>query len=403
MFAAKHNSERWHAITHWQRESRGGAALLDSVVLSPEPELAERMLGLEGDPPENPGKVMALGDVQARDDWPRLHVLIEALLTPFSDRLGQFVARSDTFDVVIQSSREEDVIEIRAVWEKMELAGQPVMRWLDNSHEIGMADRWFEDDWRPYSWSSSYGLDRTPKYRLLLSWHLNDPAAGEPPPYSEAAVALLFGSAALLAEKPDIRPQAWLLRQCTGAPDQVESSLGWLLKAEQVPAGRIHHFWHAGLKGLAQHATLGAVKESALKVSVHAIDPAIGPQGSVARWLLPALAAKMAQFGQGAQLVALPHAQGIALNVVAKEPARVAVPWKPEYGYDSMMLPEIGMFGSIWAIGMLFSPKGWNTGDTIITCVVIGMLLAFFLYRIRRRLPAIGEAIAEFVMGFLPF
>jgi hypothetical protein len=32
-------------------------AVLDSVILTPEPDLAERMLKLEGSPPENPGKV----------------------------------------------------------------------------------------------------------------------------------------------------------------------------------------------------------------------------------------------------------------------------------------------------------------------------------------------------------
>ncbi|HEY2021730.1 hypothetical protein [Paraburkholderia sp.] len=42
-------------------------ALLDSVILTPEPDLAERMLALEGTPPENPGKVMALGSIDAAE------------------------------------------------------------------------------------------------------------------------------------------------------------------------------------------------------------------------------------------------------------------------------------------------------------------------------------------------
>ncbi|WP_236001789.1 hypothetical protein [Paraburkholderia elongata] len=117
------------------------------------------------------------------------------------------------------------------------------------------------------------------------------------------------------------------MRQIVADADQVDKSLALLLRAEQVARERIRHFWHSRLNGLSQHATLGAVRETDLKVEEHAVDPAIGPQAPVARWILPALAAKMAHFGQGAQLVALPHEKGVALNLVVKEPTPVDVPW----------------------------------------------------------------------------
>ncbi|MCW3589234.1 hypothetical protein K6Y78_40260, partial [Burkholderia cenocepacia] len=110
--------------------------------------------------------------------------------------------------------------------------------------------------------------------------------------------------------------------------DEVEKALARLLAAEQVPRERIRHFWYSRLKGLALHATLGAVKDTELKVEQHALDSATGPQAPVARWLLQALAAKMAHFGQGAQLVALPRPDGVVLNIVVKDKPAVDVPWK---------------------------------------------------------------------------
>jgi hypothetical protein len=395
--AAAHNTARWNEITGWQQQNRTGMAVLDSVILTPEPDLAERMLKLEGSPPENPGKVMALGSIEAADDGSRLHGLLEALLTPLAARLAQAV-KAGSFEIVMQCDHEELSSEVLAVWSKLELPGKPVVRWLDNSRDVGFADMWFETDAAPYG---RYTHDRIPKYRLLLAWHLNKVGPDAVQTDSEAAVALLLGSPALMHEKPELKRQAWLLRQITGDADRADSLLASLLKAEQVPSERIHHLWHSGLKGLTQHATLGAVRESGLKAEEHAIDPAIGPQAPVARWLLQALAAKMAHFGQGAQLVALPHERGVALNVVAKEPDRVAVPWKKEYDYHPILGPELGGCASIWAVAMLLSPKGWSTADTVITWGTAIAMVVLFLLRHPGPVARAAESTVDFVASII--
>lgn len=369
--AAIRNVERWHLISRWQRQSRAGVAVLDSVILTPEPDLAERMLKLEGAPPQNPGKIMALGSIDSADGGSRIHRLLEALLRPLATSLAQAV-RSDSFDIVMQCDREELSAVVTAVWEDLALPGEPVVRWLDNNRDIGFADRWFKNDAYIYPYTS-HKVDRTPNYRLLISWHLNDDGPDAPHTTSEGAVALLLGTSALIREKPDVKRQAWLLREITGDADQVDRSLALLLEAGQVPSERIHHFWHSRLKGLAQHATLGAVSETGLKVEEHALDPAIGPQAPVARWLLQALAAKMAHFGQGAQLVALPHEneKGVALNLVVKDPVPASVPWKTEYEYS--MFPAVELIGGagVWAFAMLMSPsKTWGAFETVVTSLI---------------------------------
>lgn len=396
LVTAAHNRDRWFLITGWQRQARSGMAVLDSVILTPEPDLAERMLALEGEPPENPGKVMALADIGGPDDASRLPLLLDALLSPLAARLAK-AAKSGSFGIVTQCDDEGVSGEVLAAWERLKLPGKPVVRSLDNSRNPGFADTWFKDEIQPAYPYASYNVDRTPKYRLVLAWHLNRGAPDVVHKDSEVAVALLLGSPALMQEQPGLKRQAWLLRQVTGEADQVDRSLALLLNAGQAPVERIRHFWHSGLKGLAQHATLGAVRESGLKVEIHALDTAIGPQAHVARWVLQALAARMAHFGQGPQLVALPHEQRVALNLVAKEPAPVDVPWKKEYGYAPVFGPESGTFVSIWTFAMLITPdKSWGGFETVITCVIAVCLIVCFIARNRYLISAVADRLLSY-------
>jgi hypothetical protein len=397
--AAAHNAERWEEISKWMWQSRSGLAVLDSVIFTPEPDLAERMLSLEGAPPENPGKVMALGSIEAADDGSRLDRLLDALLTPLAPKLAQ-AAKGGSFEIVMQCEHEALSNSVLAAWARLDLPGKPVARWLDNRRTPGFADMWFESERRPYG----YMLDTTPKYRLLLTWHLNSGGMNIEHTVSEAAVALLLGSPALIYENPEIKRQGWLLRQITGEADQADRLLASLLKAEQVPSERIRHFWHSRLKGLAQHATLGAVRESGLKMEAHALDTAIGPQAPVTRWVIQALAAKMAHFGQGPQLIALPHDQGVALNVVAKEPAPVHVPWKEEYDYGWVLGPESGMCMSIWMFAMLLPPPDDNgSAKTIITCTVVLCMLVLFFLRHPGLFGRMVKSTVDYVMSWIGF
>ncbi|MFE0332537.1 hypothetical protein ACFW08_38270, partial [Streptomyces sp. NPDC058960] len=90
---------------------------------------------------------------------------------------------------------------------------------------MNFAENWFTGKSDSPFASSHYAVDGTPKYRLVVAWHLNDDALGIAPATSEAAVALLLGSRALVQEKPELKRQAWLLRQVVGEADQVDRSL----------------------------------------------------------------------------------------------------------------------------------------------------------------------------------
>ncbi|TDV37924.1 hypothetical protein C7405_102124 [Paraburkholderia caballeronis] len=370
--AAHRNAARWHLLTHWHQQGRAGLAVLDSVILTPEPDLAERLLKLEGSPPNNPGRVMALDSVVEREGKSRRCVMLEKLLTPLIPELAGAM-HGKSFDIVLQCEDEEPVNDVREVWRQLELPGEPRIHRIGNETNPGFADVWFKGEtYTPYTYHS-YGATPAPKYRLVLAWHLNDEAPEAPKAASEAAVALLLGTGMLMSEKPDTKRQAWLLRQIESEADQVDKSLGLLLRVEQVKRERIRHFWHSRLKGLALHATLGAVRDSGLAVAEHALDPAIGPQAPVARWLLAALAARMAHFGQGAQLIALPDQKGVILNLVVKDPDTVNVPWQGWYRYMDFIIPawHLVALTGIWASMIVLSPKeSWGTLQTVVSCAV---------------------------------
>ncbi|WP_025596639.1 hypothetical protein [Burkholderia sp. WSM2230] len=397
--AARDNTARWCLITDWQRRSRAGLGVLDSVILTPEPDLAERMLKLEGQPPDNPGRVMCLASVEGSDAVQRERMLIETMLAPLAPQLA-LVAKDHSFEVVIQCDRTEASLDFQAVWEHARLPGTPRVRWIGNDQDPGFAEDWFKDDGRPTYYR--YGIAIRLEHRLLLAWHLNDGNVDDKPGVSEAAVALLFGLPALMETRPQPKVQAWLLRQIVAGADGAGKALTLLLDSEQVQRTRIRHFWFSRLKGLAQHATLGAVRESGLKVKEHALETAIGPQAPVARWVLQALAARMAHFGQGAQLVALPHERGVVLNVVAKEPDRVGVPWKKEYEYNPILGPEFIFCGAVWMADILaFWTGSWGPDDTFVTCAMAAFAVAYFLLRHRERTVSVTVSVARAVADFM--
>ncbi|HEY1607892.1 MAG TPA: hypothetical protein VGG24_01375, partial [Paraburkholderia sp.] len=281
--------------------------------------------------------------------------------------------RSESFDIVLQCEDEEPANDIKAVWQLLELPDVPHVRRLGNDINPGFAGVWFEDEtYNTYAYHRSR-VYPAPQYRLVLAWHLNDDAAEAPPVAAEAAVAMLLGTWKLMSEKPDTKRQAWLLRQIESEADQADTSLALLLRAKQIEPERIRHFWYSRLKGLAQHSTLGAVRDADIKVEVHALDPAIGPQAPVARWLLAALAAKMAHFGQGAQLIALPDPKGVILNLVVREPDKLTFPWPAWYNRMNDVIPFwyllvcVGLLISLLA---LFPPGEWRTFDTVNSSVI---------------------------------
>lgn len=304
---------QWRAY-YWLNWARGHVAIVDSVVLTPENDLAERLLGLEGAPPVNPDKVLAL-DLDAPAGSSRMACALESLLSPLLPVLTRLV-RLGPLEIVLQTADEGDLKELLRLMRQLGVPDRVSARWTPGSKAACMDTLWGAAP--PLAGS-----------RLVLACQLHD--GQEAPEISEIAVAVLLAAPQTLAgARPPIRPQGNLCRAITAEADGVEAALAKLVDAGQVPAKRIKQFWYTDLSKGLRHAVTTAVGDSALTVASHDIDRALGRPGPAHAWLAQALAASMIGHGQGAQLVATPCSAGVALNVVG--PAPVAAVRPTDYG-----------------------------------------------------------------------
>ncbi|SAL60732.1 hypothetical protein [Caballeronia humi] len=356
--------DRWNYLcklsrAHWRYWAQAHLSMVGSIALTPEAELAERLLGLEGSAPVNLGKALALPAAAAATEQSRIEFVLEQLMTPFAGYLSRF-AGVHTFHIVLQSGSEQDESELRAVLQKLKLRNLDLVKVLRTEPETEQA--MFEQ------WLSGKSM---PDFCLLLGCQLHE--EGKEPSWSEAAVGILFASAAMLTRYADkLKLQARLFRPISSASDSVNDSLNTLLAAVQTPTERIKHLWLSRLPRQAHHATLAALKDAGLELPAHDVDRAIGKPGPVNSLLLQALAAEMVQHGQGTQLVALPDSEGVMLNLVGVQAALIP---KVEPAYFGRLSLSVSVGASCSFVALLFLLDAVGAGSGWFWCVLVGFVL----------------------------
>ncbi|WP_175836537.1 hypothetical protein [Burkholderia anthina] len=331
----------------WRHWAQAHMVIVDSIALTPEHELGERLLGLEGSAPMNPGKILPLPESEGSTGVSRLAVVLEQLVSPFAASLTRH-ASSQTVDVILQSADKDDLTELRAVWRKLNLPDLVQFGWVPFGAKQADIETWFDKKC-------------TSDFRLLLACQLH--ADGMEPAWSEAAVVMLLTSPSVAASlKGAVRPQARLFRPIAMQSDSVVDALETLLASEQTPRRRIRHAWMSDLPSQGRHATLGAIKVVGLELPAHDVDRAIGKPGPVNALLLQALAAQMVAHGQGAQLIASASAQKVRLNLVGTELAPVP---RVDAGYARLLSLSVTVGGScclgviMVALNALNASQGW--------------------------------------------
>jgi len=312
---ARNDSDWWNLLrqyrtAYWQQWAHGHMWLMDSVVLTPEDALAERMLGLEGLPPTNPGKALVLPRTETTRARARLDSLFEQLLTPLATTVRR-LTRLETPYVVLQVGDDDCSADLLHVWKRLSLPDSLRVTWLAPDEPSPLAEHWFGEE--------------IPGCRLVIACQLQTPESE--PPCSETAVALLLSNPdAVTRARLKLKPQAWIFRPIVAESDAVDEALATLLSAGQASSGKIRHCWYSRLGRIVRNATMFAVNEAGLNVMMQDVDRALGNPGPVNAWLLQAMAAQMVQHGQGAQLVATPYRTGVSLNLVATSPPPVVWP-----------------------------------------------------------------------------
>jgi hypothetical protein len=362
--AAVWNIERGYYFFLQQRWARQTLAILGSSSITPEVELAERMLGLEGSMPMNPDKAMVLPDIGAAVGGSRLQKVLETLLTPLVGIISS-VTPNGTFDIAMQSPKAEDSVELQRVWGKVKLPGTPEIVWSAYDSAFPAAD-----------WIDSKQL---PDFRLVIAWQLHEP--GQDHTFSEAATALLLANPKALDRwKGKLKPQAHLYRPIVAESDAIGAGLTNLLKGQQTPIDRIKYFWLSRLNRLTRHASKEAIKDSGLLTVEHDLDHAIGKPGPVNTWLLQALAAEMSQHGQGAQLVAVSDGKGVSFNLISSAPTPVPVSRDERISNFRVSIPLTVFFMASAAFYICLPDPRVSGMDRLVIFIMCVAVLAFSTY-----------------------
>jgi hypothetical protein len=318
------------AQANWRRWAQRRVVIVASATLTPEIELAGRMLGLDGSRPANAGKRLPLASQGQTSSEARLEVVLTGLLTPLWATIAG-IARTRSMHVYLQSAMQDDLSELRQLWQRLRLPDLVSFSWVSLDTPLSLTEPWFGNAHPPA------------EFVLTVACQLHRP--DQAPAWSEAAVALLTTSSdAMDSYRGKRRPQAYLFRPIAAEADEAVDATAALLRARQVPPARIKHLWTSRLPGHLRHATASALRDSGLDLPTHDLDEAIGEPGPVSPLLLCALAAQMVQHGQGVQLVATPTRHGVQLNLIGTQLAPVE-PVKPEYYRMLSLSATIGLVG----------------------------------------------------------
>lgn len=339
------NFLRARGRVRWQAWSQGCVAILESVTFTPEKDLAERMLGLEGSEPRNEGKMLPLRadtqtDALERGEGvvlsgERLEGVLEKIVMPFVPYMERFAA-GHTFSIILQSEDETAIDALRALVRKLNVpgAGRIEIERAEAPLDMGLVHRWLNDV-------------KMPDFCLALACQLHQD--GQEARYSEATVGMLLAPEHVISQYGDkLKVQAYLFQPVSAAADSVTPALRGMLKAQRLPPEYVQHVWLGGLPKQARHAAKAAAGGAGLAAAVHDVDLAIGVAGPASALLAQALAAEMVQHGQGTQLVATSGGAGILLNLAGTQ--AVPVPAEPTFELRSLRPVRIVGFACMGAL-----------------------------------------------------
>lgn len=347
--------------SRWRSWAQQRVVIVASSTVTPETDLGERMLGLEGHRLDNAGKRLPLVNQDQASSESRLHGVLKSLLTPLSDTVAA-VTRAHTLHVRLQSATQDDLVELQQVWGRLLLPDTATFSWHAFETPLSLAEPWLDNARLPAD------------FQLTLACQLHQPE--QTPDWSEVAVALLTTSPAIMAvQKNKLKPLAYLFRPIVTDADQIAEAMGTLQQARQAPPDRIKHLWLSGLAGQPRHATESAIRDCGLELPAHDLDEAVGKPGPVSPLLLHALAAQMVRHGQGAQLIATSAQQGVQLGLIGNQLAPVDAVEPAYYQLFSLSM-TIGLLGiaclALFGAQTLGAMPSWL--PAVVLAVVVLML-----------------------------
>ncbi|ECA1950237.1 hypothetical protein EJH27_02075 [Salmonella enterica subsp. enterica serovar Virchow] len=362
----------------WMAQGRRSLKLAAWHLLTPEPDLMPRILGMSGTPPEAPSATLRLpvNTGITLGESPLRQRLLD-LLGPLQPALVSL----PVVDIWLSAAGEaEDDCRQALTQGWQSLQGRPLsasrLHWLALPADAALLDQWCDEP--------------SDIPRLVLCLHqIQDDAKS-----TEFSCALLFmPHNQRLPEKLPFRP-VYLFRPLLTPSSAPEKKFTALLDVQQIPPGHRRHLWDAGLDARARNTLLSTldIAGDALPADGQHLLPALtgesGPEGFL---LALSLAAEAADSGQQGQLVLAPLNDDIACVQVSLHPAE-AVP-APEDRISRYPLAWLGGSACLLALSGLLPPASvrpalwpWLSGGFVLYALILAFAIPLALMLWHHRL-----------------
>ena len=292
---------------HWQHWGRRCLRLVAFHCLTPEPDIASRELGLEGQPPQAPAKPAEIIPVQPLQlgESPLKDILSQTL-----EPLSETLRTQSSIEIWLYANTPEEQARsaVEQYWSAKLKKRLPTenIHWQSIAPDAALLDNWCDED--------------ISIPRLLIALHLLDGKSQA----SASSSALLFQrSSGPVIKAPPFRP-VYLFRPLVTQSHDLDADFPRFLAAGQTDAKRLSHLWDAGLHSRERGALLALLDEHDVMLPAqgrHDLSLVLGPASPASFWLALCLAAQGCDLGQRGQLVAAQSGESISLVQLSTQPA----------------------------------------------------------------------------------
>ncbi|MFO6298517.1 hypothetical protein [Rahnella selenatireducens] len=343
---------QWH---HWAHRS---LKLTGWNLLTPEPDLAVRILGFEGVIPQAPAKPTSLIENQKdKLSASPLADIITQTLTTLSEQLRKLQG----VQVWLFTGEAENTSRIALIqaW-KIALNKQLPP---DQIHYLEQSP----DDRRLTDWTN----ETLSKPHLLLCCQLLKAESQA----SEYSVALLFQPhSATHLNSLKLKP-VYVFRPQRSPLTEFEHNAAHFLGAGQTESARLRHLWDNGLERREHSKLISLLDERAIAVppnNVHILPQLLGPLAPSGFWLTVCLAAAGCDLGQRGQLVAAQSDESISLVQLSTQPAAPV-----DAPRDNISRYPLAYLGGIFAVmlALILLPSERDTQIAMLPWLGGGLLI----------------------------
>lgn len=296
-----------HKRAQWQHWGRRSLYLSAWHCLTPEADLAPRLLGLEGSQPEPPAMARALAAGQDPVlGTCRLTDIFSQLLNPLQTQWQNQLLPEIWLWVNTEQQQASQALRQSWLTQQNHSLADDRLHWLSTPPDAGLFADWCDQTFiQP---------------RLLLVIYLRE----EGIPLDEFAVALLMQPPNCRTAKNSEFRSLYLFRPLISSADKLEQDLPALLAVQQTDIKRLQHLWDSGLTRRQRLSLYALLDEQGVDLPAkgrHELVQQLGPAVPASLWLALVIAAQAGDLAQRGQWVAAEDAQTLSILQLSTQPA----------------------------------------------------------------------------------